>query len=125
MLNLSSVKLREIQRMHPAEYLATIKSDDIKANIKALWCMPYDADPILEPELMGLTMGQVVLYKQMRLALRDSGEATDRLLDRGWGKPEQTNKNLNVSGTYKDFLEEVAKAEGIIDVEGKVINRPS
>lgn len=108
--------------VHPAQYLATVKRDDIKANIKAMWLMPYDADPILEPDLVGLTCGQVILMTQIKQAVNGDGAATDRLLDRMIGKPEQTNKNLNLNGSYKDFLEEVAKAEGIIDVDGNVIS---
>lgn len=104
---------------HPAQILANIRRDDVKANIKALWCALYDADPILEPDYVGLTYGQVVLLQQVQQAARGDGTATDRLLDRLIGKPEQVNKNLNVQGTYKEFMEEVAKAEGIIDVDAR------
>lgn len=107
---------------HPAQYLAAVRQSDVKGTIKALWEMPYDADPILEPELVGLTQGQVVLSMQIKAAMRGEGGATDRLLDRFIGKPEQINKNLNLGGSYKDFLEEVARQEGIIDVEGNVID---
>lgn len=115
-------KKGQMLALHPAQYLATIKQADVKANIKALWCAPYDADPILEPEFVGLTHGQVILMQQMKKAIAGDGESTDRLMDRMIGKPEQVNKNLNVQGTYKDFMEEVAKAEGIIDVDGNVID---
>lgn len=102
---------------NPAKFLATIKRDDVKNTIKALWAIPYDADPILEPEYMGLTNGQVIMMKQVELAVKGDGSALDRLLDRMIGKPEQVNKNLNVQGTYKEFMEEVARQEGMIDVE--------
>lgn len=108
--------------LHPAQYLATIKADDVKSNIKAMWLMPYDADPILEPEFVGLTQGQVVLAQQFKAAARGDGAAVDRLLDRMVGKPEQVNKNVNLNGTYKDWLEEIAKAEGIINADGNVID---
>lgn len=103
--------------VHPAQYLATIKKDDVKANIKALWAMPYDADPILEPEFVGLTYGQVIVQQQMIAAARGDGAAMDRILDRMIGKAEQVNKNLNISGSYADFMEQVALKEGIIDVD--------
>lgn len=99
------------------QVLATVKRDDVKSTIRALWSQPYDADPILEPEYVGLTHGQAILFKQMELATKGDGSAVDRLLDRMVGKPEQVNKNLNVQGTYKEFMEEVARQEGIIDVE--------
>lgn len=106
--------------VHPAQILATIKKSDVKASIQALWCAPYDADPILEPEYVGLTHGQVILLQQVKQAIRGDGQSVDRLLDRFIGKPEQLNKNMNINGTYKDFLEEIARSEGIIDVDGRV-----
>lgn len=109
--------------IHPAQVLAHVKRDDVKANIRELWCAPYDADPILEPDFVGLTHGQVILLQQMRLAARGEGGAVDRVLDRLIGKPEQVNKNLNVQGTYKDFLEEVARKEGIIDVDARTTDQ--
>jgi hypothetical protein len=107
---------------HPAQYLASVKLHDVKGSVKEFWCTPYDADPILEPELVGMSYGQVILFRQFQLAARGVGESVDRLLDRMIGKPEQTNKNLNLQGSYKDFLEEVAKAEGIIDIDGRVVS---
>lgn len=113
---------KQISAIHPAQMLVNIKKDDVKANIKALWNLPYDADPLLEPECVGLTYGQVIIQQQMKAAIRGDGTAVDRLLDRMIGKPEQVNKNLNVSGSYKDWLEQVAKEEGILDADGKVVS---
>lgn len=112
---------KTILAIHPAQALAAVKKSDIKANIIALWNTPYDADPILEPEMVGLTHGQVVLMQQVKMAVRGDGAAVDRLLDRMIGKPESINKNLNANMSYKDWLEEVAKQEGIIDANGRVI----
>lgn len=113
---------KQVLAVHPAQYLATIKSSNVKASLTALWDMPYDADPILEPEFVGLTHGQVIMSQQVQQAIRGEGAAVDRLLDRMIGKPEQVNKNLNVNTTYKEFLEEVAKAEGELDTNGNVID---
>lgn len=105
---------------HAAQILANIKKEDVGQNMRELWCMEYPADPILEPDLVGLTYGQVALYRQMHRASAGSGEAFDRVLDRMVGKPLQATLNKNINGTYKDFLEEVAKEEGnIIDVEAR------
>jgi len=104
--------------VHPAQYLASLKKEDVKGNFKALWCLAYDADPILEPEYVGLTYGQVAIMQQMKQAAKGDGGAMDRVLDRTVGKAEQVNKNLNVQGTYAEFMEMVARAEGgIIDVD--------
>lgn len=117
-----SLNKKQLCPVHPAQYLASIKADDVKANIKQFWTMVYDADPILEPECVGLTYGQVIIFRQVQQAVNGSGDATDRLLDRMIGKPEQLNKNVNLNGSYRDFLEEVARAEGIIDVDGTVLD---
>lgn len=119
--SLSLSKFKQVCAVHPMQYLAQVKSDDVKGSIKQFWTMPYDADPILEPELVGLTYGQTILFRQFQLAAKGLGESVDRLLDRMIGKPEQLNKNVNLTGSYKDFLEEVAKREGIIDVDGHVV----
>lgn len=108
--------------VHPALYLARIKRDDIKGTFKALWNHPYPADPLLEPEFEGLTYGQVAVHQQMIAAARGSLEALNTILDRIIGKPEQVNKNLNVQGTYADFMEQVAIKEGIIDVDASAAN---
>lgn len=121
-MTLSLSKAKQIQAIHPAQFLALIKQDDVKANIKQFWVMPYDADPILESELVGMTYGQVILFRQIQQAAKGLGESVDRLLDRMIGKPEQLNKNINVNKSYKDWLEEVAISEGIIDVDGRVVS---
>lgn len=112
---------KSVLAVHPAQALAQIKKSDIKANIIALWNTPYDADPLLEPEMVGLTYGQKILMEQIKAGVRGDGQAVDRLLDRMIGKPESINKNLNVNGSYKDWVEEVARQEGIIDADGRVI----
>ena len=112
---------KSVLATHPAQMLALVKKSDIKANIVALWNTPYDADPILEPEMVGLTYGQKILMEQVKMAARGDGAAVDRLLDRMIGKPEQINKNLNATMGYKDWLEQVAKEEGIIDADGRVV----
>ena len=50
---------------HPAEYLAKLKLayNDTKGAIGAVAHMPYPADPLLEPELIGLTYYQVGLIR--------------------------------------------------------------
>ncbi|MDE1866580.1 MAG: hypothetical protein KGI08_02570 [Thaumarchaeota archaeon] len=104
--------------MNPAKYLALVKKDDIKGTLKEIWTMPYDADPILEPEFTGLTYGQVILMEQAKRAIGGDGGAVDRILDRLIGKPEQINKNMNISGTYAEWLEQIDKMEKeTIDVE--------
>lgn len=113
---------RQVLAIHPAQYLANIKSSKIKESLTALWDMPYDADPILEPEFVGLTHGQVIMSRQVQMAIQGDGGSVDRLLDRMIGKPEQVNKNLNLNASYRDFLDEVAKAEGQIDADGNVID---
>ena len=108
---------------HPAEYLAKLKTlpSDARKQIANIAHMPYPADPLLEPEYVGLTYFQVGLLKQaggMALGLIDSMEFfADRLV----GKPAQVNVNINTdSESYSSFLKRIAIAEGeIIDVESE------
>ena len=38
-------------------------------------------------------------------------QAATALLDRGWGKPVQTNQSINLTQTYNDFLTEICEKE--------------
>ena len=106
---------------NPAEYLAKLKLkfQDTRAQIRAVMNMPYPADPLIEPELAGLTYYQVGLIRQAQLAGVGSLEALEFFTDRDIGKPAQVNANVNISAeSYADFLKRIAVAEGeIIDVE--------
>jgi hypothetical protein len=104
---------------HPADHLLMVREKDVKGIIRAFWNMPYDGDPLLEPETDGLTVGEVVLLRQITRAAVGDGQATDRILDRLIGKPMQVNANLNATGSYKDFLREIAVKEGLLDDNGR------
>lgn len=113
--------------VHPAQHLAKMSKLDVAGGLRELWDHPYNACPITEPEFEGLTYGQVILKKQILFAASGDPSAFDRVLDRMVGKPVQANVNTNISGSYKDFLEEVARQEaatkstdGAIDAEFKV-----
>ena len=114
--------------LHPGQVLSAFKTADVKANLTEIWNMPYPADPILEPEKIGLTYGQVAMLIQVSDAAKGNGLAFDRVLDRMIGKPQTLNTNVNIGGSYKDFLDEVAKQEssqeGIIDAEFRTIDNP-
>lgn len=115
----------QLQPLHPAQVLAAVKSDNIKATLVQLWSCKYPADPILEPEYVGLTYGQVALLIQTKRAALGDGTALDRILDRMIGKPQTLNTNVNVGASYTDFLDEVAKQEGVIDVDFRASSEPS
>ena len=106
--------------VHPAEYLAKLKvvMNDTRGNIKAVMHMPYPADPILEPEFVGLTYYQVGLIRQAQLATIGSLDSLEFFTDRDIGKPAQIQVNVGGEKSYATFLREIAVAEGeIIDVE--------
>ena len=105
---------------HPAEYLAKLKLkfQDTRAQIRAVMNMPYPADPLIEPELAGLTYYQVGLIRQAQLAGVGSLEALEFFTDRDIGKPAQLNLQVNATESYAEFLKKIAIAEGeVIDVE--------
>jgi hypothetical protein len=104
---------------HPAEYLAKLKIavTDARGQIGAIAHMLYPADPLTEPELVGLTYYQVGLLKQAAMMGIGSLDAMEFFTDRLIGKPAQVNLNLNATQSYSDFLKEIAVAEGdVIDV---------
>ena len=105
---------------HPAEYLARLKTlpSDARKQIANIAHMPYPADPLLEPELVGLTYYQVGLLRQaggMAVGLMDSMEFfADRLI----GKPAQVNLNVNTTRqSYEEFLDTIVRAE-----EGEIVD---
>lgn len=104
-----------INSRHPAEFLAQVKQGSPRDVLATLFDVPYPADPLLEPELEGLTYGQVACFKQMQMAARGDGAAFDRVLDRTIGKPVNTQINVDAKN-YQDYLLDVARTEGIIDV---------
>ena len=84
--------------------------------------MPYPADPLLEPELIGLTYYQVGLIRQAQAMGVGSLEALEFFSDRLIGKPAQVNLNVSANAeSYAEFLKRVAIAEGeIIEVENEL-----
>lgn len=123
MTQIPSYSRTQLMPLHPAQILAHAKTRDVKETITLLWNTVYPADPILEPDFIGLTYGQVILLKEMTNAINGNPTSLDRILDRMLGKAAQINTNLNINKTYKDFLDEVAakelENEGIIDVESE------
>ena len=61
-----------IMAEHPLHYLGNIKAKDARGQISAVMEMPYPADPLVEPEYVGLTYYQVALIRQAELAARHS-----------------------------------------------------
>ena len=105
---------------HPAEYLAKLKLayNDTKGAIGAVAHMPYPADPLLEPELTGLTYYQVGLIRQAQAMGVGSLDAMEFFSDRLIGKPAQVNLNLSANAqSYADFLKQVADAEEAVVIE--------
>lgn len=100
--------------VHPAQYLGRIKASEVKSTIEVIWNNPYPACPVLEPEFVGLSYGQVAILKQVLLASQGDPGAFDRVLDRMVGRPLQVNKNMNVNKNYRDFLLDIAVEEGLI-----------
>lgn len=98
--------------------LAQLDSKQTPQMIEAALNAPYPADPLLEPDFVGLTNAQVMVIRQVLRAAGGSGDAFDRIMDRLVGKPTNTSKNLNVSASYEDFLK--ALKDVPIDVPAQV-----
>ena len=105
---------------HPAQYLAKLKvaMTDTRGNIKAIMHMPYPADPLIEPEFVGLSYYQVGLIKQAQLATLGELDSLEFFTDRDIGKPAQVNVNIETKETLESFLRKIAIAEGdIVEAE--------
>ena len=104
---------------HPLRYLSEVNSMDCRKTISAIANMPYPADPLVEPEYVGLTYFQVSVLKQAELAARFASlESLEFLSDRIIGKPAQVNLNINAGESYTSFLEKIAaEEEKIIDIK--------
>ena len=97
---------------HPLKYLGSIDAVDCRKQITGIASMPYPADPLVEPEFVGLTYYQVAVIRQAELAARHSSlDALEFLSDRIIGKPAQINLNVNASETYEQFLSKIAETE--------------
>lgn len=88
--------------------------DTVRDIIAAAASLPYEGEGSflgLEPELFGHTKLEVAMIRLMRRAAGGDLDAVKIVLDRLMGKPEQLSKTFEVKGTYKDFLEVLAKKE--------------
>ena len=67
---------------HPALYLAKLKvgSVDVRRQISAISDLPYPYDPLLEPELAGMTYYQVALFKQRYWSI-NSADRRDSIIE--------------------------------------------
>jgi len=107
---------------NPAAYLARLKTaeTDVRGQIVNIAHMPYPADPLVEPELIGLTYYQVGLLRQAEGMAAGGIYPLEFFTDRMIGKPAQVNLNLNPTQTYAEFLKQIAAAEGdVIDVKSE------
>lgn len=91
--------------------LEKLRNTPPSRQISHLMHSPYPADPVLEPELIGMTYFQVAVLQQTQLAAKGSLTSLEFLLDRTVGKAVQHNQNVNVGGSYKDFLKAVKEKE--------------
>ncbi len=97
------------------EALINVRQERSSVQFLAMFNLPYPADPILEPHLVGLTFGQVALMQQVIKAAEGDGVVLERILNRTEGTPINTNVNLNKNVTYQDFLDIIIKKEQAAD----------
>lgn len=96
----------------------------IKKVLEAAVALPYEGEGDafnLWPELFGHTKLEVMMIRLARQAAGGDQDAIKIILDRLMGKPEQLSKSMEVTGTYKEFLELLKKKEetaGAPDTDG-------
>lgn len=105
------------------QVLRPVRGAQSKVVIHALMNLEYPADPILEPDYVGMTYGEVAVMRQVKVAALGSRDALEMLLDRTEGKAIQTNVNATVGMSYMDFLKKVAAAEGETIDDATIVDR--
>lgn len=88
--------------------------DNVKKLMEAAASLPYEGEGSwlgLEPELFGHTKLEVMMIRLMKQAASGDMDAIKIVLDRLMGKPEQISKSMEVTGTYKEFLELLDKKD--------------
>lgn len=112
-----------LNEYHPYDYLITVRDGSLKDRITKAMDIPYPADPLFEPELLGLTMGEVAILKQVQMASHGSINSLELILDRTVGKVANNNVNLNATMTYQDFLDKIAREDGVVDIDGSGVSQ--
>ncbi len=65
----------------------------------------------IDEEYEGKTNGEVALMRLAAEAARGNLKAVDMLMDRVTGKPKITTENKNITLTYEDLLDQIARNE--------------
>jgi hypothetical protein len=71
----------------------------------------YDADPTIEPELVGKTNLEVMLLRKVNRAARGVLGEDELVLDRLIGKAISKSENKTMTVTYEDKLKEIDRLE--------------
>jgi len=89
--------------------------DKIQALLKIAQDLPYNGN---DPQLKGLTQGEAMIINLSRDAADGDQWATNVILDRIVGKPQQKIQSVSLHGDLNEFLDMVAEdtQEEIIDV---------
>jgi hypothetical protein len=67
----------------------------------------------VEPELRGLTNGEVMVLRQVRKAADGDSKAAENVLDRTLGKPKQAIESTNLNVSWRDVLKMYAEADEV------------
>lgn len=71
------------------------------------------------------TFEKVIALRLIENACKGDNTAIRDLLDRLYGKPVQTNENINANLSYYDFLKTIAEREGmVIDAVATPVEEP-
>lgn len=88
--------------------LRQITPAEILDQLKSVLRLPYLGK---EVDKLGMTLIEAALYAAVKKAADGDVDALEKLLNRVMGKPLQQVANLNMTGTLKEFLDGIARAE--------------
>jgi hypothetical protein len=93
--------------------------------------LPYKGewDPDLQtwtvdPELQGLTNGEVIILRQVRNAAAGDAKASENVMDRVLGKPKQAVESVSMNYSFSEYMAMIAEEEAQ-RTRGEAITVPS
>lgn len=104
----------------PEPVVKHITPSSVKQLASTALSMPYQGEYnaeldifVVEPRFSGMTNAEVMWIKIAEKAATGDLSAVNIILDRVLGKPKQSVESMSMSMTYPEFLEHLAKQEGL------------
>lgn len=105
-------------------YQNVIKKEAITELTKHALSQPYEGEwdeaeqcYKIDPRFVGMTKAEVIEHRLVDKAASGDILAIEKIKDRLLGKPKQQIESKNLNVTYEDYLNELAREEGLVEDE--------